>query len=632
MVSAELLVRAALWDGLQPEPILTVSEWAQLHRRLSSKASAEPGAWRNARTPYLVEIMDCLSARSPVTKVVFMKGAQVGGTEAGNNWLGYVIDYSPGPIMMVQPTVETMRRASRQRIEPMIEETPRLKAKIAPRRSRDSENTAFAKAFPGGVLLMTGANSSVGLRSMPARFLFMDEVDGFPGDVDGEGDPVALAERRTATFARRKVFLVSTPTVAGQSRIEREFDKSDQRYFHVPCPECGHAQKLIWGQLKYELDGDGEVAWIHYVCAKCGVLIPETAKGDMLSNGRWVATKPGRKTRGYHLSALYSAPGWYSWAQAAKDFEEAKKDPSKLKTWVNTVLGEVWQERGDAPDWEGLRDRSEPYTIGTVPKGAVLLTAGVDVQTDRLEVLVLGWGPGHESWVIEHRVIPGDPAGPEVWAEMDALCLEQWPREDGSRLSLRALAIDSAFSTQDVYSWVRRKDPKQVLAIRGESRLRMVLGTPTAVDVHQSGKSVKYRAAKVWRVGADVCKAELYGWLRQARPIDPQEPLPPGFVHFPRGIGEEWFRQLTAEERRERTRKDGRKLYEWVKRRERNEALDCFVYGRAALYFLGAHRWKPERWQTEGELATVAPPAKDEQPQQRRPRRGDGFLNRRGPR
>ena len=230
--------------GLRPDSIMSVSDWADANRVLSQTASSEPGRFRTSRTPYLREIMDALSPTSKYEKVVFMKGAQIGGTEAGNNWIGYIIDQAPGPMLVVQPTVEMGKRWSKGRLAPLIEDTVCLRNKVKDPRSRDSGNTVQSKEFPGGQIVITGANSAVGLRSMPVRYLFCDEVDAYPPDADSEGDPLTLAIQRTATFARRKIFIVSTPTIQGLSRIEKEFNSTDQRYYFVPCPFCGEFQAL----------------------------------------------------------------------------------------------------------------------------------------------------------------------------------------------------------------------------------------------------------------------------------------------------------------------------------------------------------------------------------------------------
>src|SRR6185503_10383204 len=278
-------------------------------RFLSSTASSEPGRWRTSRTPYLREIMDCLSPSHLAKRVVVMAGAQIGKTECGNNWIGNVIHRAPGPMLMVQPTVEVAKRVSKQRLAPMIESTPALRERVAEPRSRDSGNTVQVKEFDGGVLIITGANSSAGLRSMPIRYLFMDEVDEYPGDIDGQGDPVVLAEKRTSTFARRKVLLTSTPTIKGLSRIEREFLDSDQRRYFVPCPHCGHMEQLTWRdpshhRIEWE-DGRPETA--HMVCGACAVRVEERCKPDLLAHGEWRTTAAGDgRTAGFHLSALYS--------------------------------------------------------------------------------------------------------------------------------------------------------------------------------------------------------------------------------------------------------------------------------------------------------------------------------------
>ena len=334
-----LEIERAWREGLRPDPRLTVSEWAERYRMLSTKESAEPGRWRNARTPYLREIMDCLSPASPVERVVLMKGAQVGGTELGLNWVGYAIHHAPGPMMIVWPTTEMAQRNSKHRIDPLIEESPVLKDIIAPPRSRDSGNTVLMKEFRGGVLVMTGANSAVGLRSMPVRYLFLDEVDAYPLDVDGEGDAIHLAEARTRTFARRKILLVSTPTISGASIIEREYEASDQRRYFVPCPHCGHRQWLRFERLRWER-GQPETA--AYLCEECETPIAEHHKSRMLELGEWMAQGIGTSA-GFHLSSLYSP--WRKWREIAASWEKAAMSESRsvatIKAFKNSELGEA---------------------------------------------------------------------------------------------------------------------------------------------------------------------------------------------------------------------------------------------------------------------------------------------------
>lgn len=582
-------------EGLRPDPILTVSEWSDKYRYLSQRASAEPGRWRTDRTPYLREVMDSLSAIDPAQTITLIKGAQLGGSEAGNNWLGYVVDYAPGPIMAVQPTVEMAKRNSKQRIDPLVAECPRLREKIKPARSRDAGNTILVKEFPGGVLVMTGANSAVGLRSLPARYLFLDEVDAYPGDVDGEGDPVSLAEARARTFARRKIFKVSTPTIDGRSRIQAAYDESDQRRYEVPCPHCGYYQEFFWKNVRWP-EGNPHAAV--YICADCNAEIQEHHKTKMLDQGRWVARNPERKNKkhiGFHLNSLYSPVGWFSWADAAELWEKAKKDPQKLRSFVNTVLGETWKEKGDAPEWRRLYDRREPYDFNTVPAGAVMITAGVDVQKDRLECELVAWGANKQSWSLDHRVFMGSTSEDTPWDKLFELLDETFPSEDGGRLLIRMMAIDSGYNTQEVYNQVRRCPQNRVIAVKGVDHQQTIIGSPKAVDVDARGKQIR-RGVRVWAVGSSILKSELYGWLRLEKPINDVEPCPAGFCHFPE-YDEEYFKSITAEQLMLRQTRNGGRKYEWEKTRERNEVLDCRVYARAAASLVGLDRFKPDQLQ-----------------------------------
>jgi phage terminase large subunit GpA-like protein len=609
--TAEEIYAAAAAAGARPDPLLTISDWADKYRTLSQRASAEPGPWRTERTPYLREIMDCLSPSSPIERVVFMKGAQIGGTEVGNNWIGYVIHQAPGPMMAVQPTVEMAKRNSKQRLDPLIEESEALRKLVSDPRSRDSGNTVLAKEFPGGVLVLTGANSAVGLRSMAARYLFLDEVDAYPGDVEGEGDPVNLAMARTRTFARRKVFLCSTPKISGLSRIEVAFEESDQRRYWMPCPLCGEFQVLTFTQLRWP---NGHPEKTVCVCDHCGREIQHHQKQQMLARGEWRAAAAGDgRTAGFHLSSLYSPVGWFSWADAAKAFEQAQKNPTLLQVFVNTVLGETWTQMGEAPDWQRLYDRRETYRVRTVPAKGLFLTAGVDVQRDRIEAQIVAWGRGRESWLVDYVVLDGDTARAEVWRQLTDLLGTTYRHEGGAELGLARLAIDSGWATQEVYHWARQQGPGRVLVVKGYESGSAPIGQPNAVEVTLQGKKIK-RGVKVWPVATGMLKSELYGWLKLERPTEESgQPCPPGYCHFPQ-IPEEFFRQLTAEQLVPKVVKGYRRL-EWVKVRERNEALDTRVYARAAAAQYGIDRFSERHWKAlEHQIQAAANAIRELQP------------------
>jgi phage terminase large subunit GpA-like protein len=569
--------RTALMDGLRPEQPLTVSEWADKHRRLSSKASAEPGPWRTSRTPYLREPMDCLSSTSAVQRVVMMFAAQTGKTEAGANWLGYVIDHAPGPMLMVQPTVDMAKRLSKQRLESLINDTPVLSEKIAPARSRDSGNTMFSKEFPGGMMILTGANSATGLRSTPCRYIFCDEIDAFPSDVDGEGDPVSLAEKRATTFARRKILLTSTPTVKDFSRIEAEYERSDQRRFYVPCPCCNVMQWLKWPQLKWE---NNESSTAAYECEVCHERFAEIHKAAMLRSGEWRATAPSNgKTAGFHLSGLYSPLGWLSWAEMVDDFLRAKTDAPMLKSFVNTRLAETWEEDfASKVSADGLLERCEHYEAAMVPDGGLALTVGVDVQDNRLAISVWAWGREEEGWLLDHQEIYGDPSRQELWKQLDEVVLREWPHAVGPAMRPDVVAIDSGgHFTAEVYQYARERGRQGVVAIKGQSqRGKPPIGKGSKVDVNYQGRTLK-RGAMVYLVGGDTVKTTLFGRLKHNE-------QGAGFLHFHMGTTGEYFEQLTAEKQVLRYNRGGFPTREWVKKPSaRNEALDCLVYAYAGL-------------------------------------------------
>ncbi len=612
-------IERAWREGLTPDPLLTVSEWADRHRVLSSKASSEPGRWRTARTPYLKAIMDCLSPTSPVERVVFMKGAQVGATETGSNWIGYVIHHAPGPMMAVWPTVEMAKRNSKQRIDPLIEESSVLSELIAPARSRDSGNTILAKEFRGGVLVMTGANSAVGLRSMPVRYLFLDEVDGYPLDVEGEGDAISLAEARTRTFARRKIFIVSTPTIAGASAVEREYEASDQRRYFVPCPHCSHRQWLRFEQLRWDKGAPETAA---YVCESCETPIAEHHKTWMLEHGEWRATVEGTgKTAGFHLSSLYSPLGWRAWREIAAAWEAAVSketgSSAAIKTFKNTELGETWVEEGEAPDWQRLLERREDYAIGSIPAGGLLLVGGADVQKDRIEASIWAFGRGKECWLIEHRVLMGDTARDAVWKRLAALIGETWTHASGTAMPLARFALDTGFATQEAYGFVRACRDSRVMAVKGVARGAALIGTPTAVDVSQGGRKLR-RGLKVFAVAVGIAKLEFYNNLRKTALVDEDGvgiAYPAGFVHLPR-IDAEFIQQLCAEQLITRRNRNGFPVREWQKMRERNEALDCYVYARAAAAAAGLDRFEERHWrELERQLGVARPPDDPPPPQ-----------------
>ena len=611
LLDADVLVGDLWRQYLAPPPRLSVTDWAERHRILSGKDSAEPGPYRAARTPYAREPMDCLSQHSSVEEVILQWGAQTSKTTIGSNWLGYLADTNPGPVMIVQPTIDMAKRYSRQRLVPMIEESPRLRERVKDNRSRDEANTTLLKEFPGGFLAVAGANSAAGLRSMPVRDLFLDEIDGYPLDVDGEGDPIALAEARQSTFSRRKRLKTSTPTTKGFSRIETAYLASDRSRYHVPCPHCGTRQALEWGAdkphgIKWHRHPDTGAAMpetVRYVCAHCGSEIREHHKPAMLAAGAWVAERPGAaggRVRGFHLSSLYSPLGWLGWAELVIEWERANAaartgDITLLRAFVNTRLAETFEEQGDRADEHALRKRAEDIPLRTVTWGHYVMTLGADVQGDRIEGYLWAWGRGMERQLVDRAVWYGDPAIPEGEPGSPWTALTEYRRTpvlhaSGKTVPLLAAMIDSGgHHTQAVYDYARRHQHAHVYPCKGSSvGGRAILGKPTPQDVTWRGAKQKH-GVKLWPIGTDTAKAEIYGRLRLAEPG-------PGYVHLSRHLPPEVYEQLTSERLVTRYVK-GRPRLEWVKPAgRRNEALDCAVYALAAALFAGIDRWKEGDW------------------------------------
>ena len=559
-------------DGLRPPPRMGLAEWSDKYRILTSESSSEPGPWRTSRTPYLREIMDLLSPSNPCEKVVFMKGSQVGGTEVGINWLLFIMAHTPGPTLSVQPTIEVSKRYSKQRLTPAIVNCEILEGIVHENKSRDSSNTMLQKDFPGGTLILGGANSAPGLRSMPIKHLFADEVDAYPPDVGGEGDPLSLAEKRLSTFSQKKELVVSTPTIKDMSRIEKEFLGSDQRYYFVPCPLCSHFQIIKWKQIKFDgVDLVDSPKTARLICEDCAREIQEHHKTEMLENGEWRKQNPRSETPGFHLSALYSPLGWYSWPDAVKEHLDAIGDPLKRKVWVNTMLGELWDDASATIDHHWLLRRREKYEH-EVPQGVLVLTAGVDTQDDRLEISVYGWGFQFQSWLISDKTFLGNTSKLDVWADLDKYLNTEFEHASGQKMMIACTCIDAmGHRTDEVYDFVRPRFDRRVFAIQGRPG-------PGHALVYQTAKSKKHKIYLL-KVGVDAGKGTLYQRLGIKDPG-------PGYMHFPENTTPDFFKQLTAEKRILKNNAGIPKLQWILPGGKRNEALDKAIYAMAAMDIL----------------------------------------------
>ena len=581
---------AARWT---PPPLLTISQWSDEFRHLSRESSSEPGRWTTARAEYQRGILDAIS--DPVTHtIVVMSSSQVGKSELLLNTIGFHISQDPAPILFLQPTLEMAQTFAKDRISPMLRDTPALVGLVSESRAKDSTSTILHRQFPGGHLTLAGANSPASLASRPIRVLLCDEVDRYPPSAGAEGDPVTLARARTKTFWNRKVVMTSTPTVKGVSRIEQAYEESDQRIFMVACPHCDADQRLMWAQVRWNAS-DADSAALY--CVECGAAWTDAQRWAAIRHGKWAPRRPFGGVAGFHLSELYSP--WARVADVAKAFLEAKASRSaeRIRAFVNTSLGESWEADAEKVDDLGIMARAESWE--GEPEGVLLRTAGVDVQDDRLEVELVGWGDGEESWSLDYHVIFGDPSGVTLWNDLDRYLLDHAPA---------AVCIDSGgHHTQAVYTYCRGRLRRRIYAIKG------MAGSGRPAWPKRSSKALAGKAT-LFIVGVDAAKDEIFARFKLSTPG-------PGYCHFPER-DERYFAGLASETVVTRYSK-GFPVREYRRRTgARNEPLDCRVYAYCALQSLNV-KW-PRLVAAAAEKKAAAEAAEEASPVSARPlmRRG----------
>lgn len=534
---------------------------------LSREDSNEAGKYHNDRAPYQREVLDTIWKQARTTLVW---ASQLGKTLILKIILGYYMHQEPSPILYVMPTLPLARTFSKRRISPMLRDVPVLRGKVKEARAKDSTNNALEKTFPGGVLTIVGAKSAASLSSNPIRIVLGDERDKWDISAGDAGDPFALAVQRTQNFDNRRIVDLGTPGIKDISPLEDSFENSDQRYYHIPCPSCGEFQKLEFGQLKWMKDGEGKVKDCWYECRGCKYKIVEQDKPQLLKHGQWIATFPDREHAGFHLNALYSP--WLTWKDFAQNWSDAKhsNNPEILKQVINEKLAEWWDDKESAaPPSHELAKRIESYTA--VPQRAVVLVGGVDVQENRLELLVTGWGEGEEKWHVDHQIIPGKSTQDSTWAALDRALSKTYTHESGVELSIVMVCVDSSAFTDHVYRYCKARQTRNVYAIKGIAGPEPIVSKP---KIQGKQKILLYRP------GVDTIKAILYQQLQIPKPEHgaPQ----PGYIHFNKQCDEEYFKQLTAEKL-----KLVKGRHKWVQFRA-NEILDLWNYNYAAFKLLNA--------------------------------------------
>jgi len=574
-MSAIVELERRAFSAFKPPKKLTLSEWADEYAYLSAESSAEGGRWHTL--PYQKGIMDAITDPN-IEQVTVMKSARVGYSKILNHIIAYHIHQDPCGIMVVQPTIEDASGYSKEEIAPMIRDTKVLTNLVSDAKTRDSNNTILQKQFPGGVLSLVGANSARGFRRVSRRIVLFDETDGYPASAGTEGDQIKLGIARTQYFWNRKIVAGSTPTIKDFSRIERLFEQSDQRRYYVPCPDCGHMQYLRWPNMRWEgVDTEN----VSYACEECGVLIPHNKKRWMVERGEWRATQPGNGRHvGFHIWAAYSYSPNAEWSNLAEEFELSKHDPEQLKTWINTTLGETWEdEYASKVGADALMERAAEakYEVTVPPAEALVLCMGCDVQDDRLSMSVFGFGRNEEMFLVDRKVIYGSPARADLWKQMDEVLMGKYVSQDGFELKIESAAIDTGgHYTQETYQYVRERSQLGLIGIKGIGQKgKPPLGKPTTQDITFSGKALR-RGVKLFPVGVDVIKTTLHNKLKNAEKGE-------GYIHFYPTITHDYFEELTAE-RQVLRYKHGYQERVWMKKSNaRNEALDEMVYSWAAF-------------------------------------------------
>ncbi|CAI10248.1 terminase (bacteriophage), large subunit [Aromatoleum aromaticum EbN1] len=584
--------------AIAPRKPMTVSEWADTKRWLSSKSSPKPGRWRTSTNPPLREPMDCMSVRSAVQDMALMFPIQFGKSEVETNTLGYIMDQAPGPVMVCLPGEVSMNKWVNQKLNPLIEETPAVREALTSTNSRNAANQKEFKDFAGGQLYVEHAGSAPRLKQTTVRYLLVDELTEFATALKTGDDPLKMLEGRTSAFPDRgKRMYVSTPGVRGLCRISELWEKSDQRRYHVPCPHCGHEQPLEWDGLKWQRDAAGNVTQAWYVCRDCGTMIDEHHKTVMIAAGRWVPAHPERTPRGYHVNCLYYQIGMGPrWADLAADWLDAQGDPAKLKTFVNDRLAEPWEDKSlKAVKSNILQERAEPYPLRVAPHGVIWITAGTDTQDDRLECQIIGWGRGLTCWVIDYVVLWGDPQQEDVWVQLTDLLNRPIEHACGAMLPVSATAIDGrGHRTQAVKDFVRKALIRRPMAIYGAKATNALpLGRPKTEDVDHKGKTdAADDSLRTWQVGTIAIKHTFFRRLAS----DAEQPdKAKRWVRFPDVLERSYFAGLVSE------------TFDPVKGRyrkksgARNEPLDTWVYAYAATHHpeLRLHRYARADWDTD---------------------------------
>ncbi|MAA99707.1 MAG: terminase [Stappia sp.] len=603
--NAEHVALQAFIEVMTPPPPVDYLAWAGDNIVFSARESSFPGPYNRELFPYFDEILTALSPEDPCRTVTLQGSAQIGKTVVANIFTLGSIAMDPGDFLVVHPTEPNAKRWSKMKLSPMLKNTASLRH-LFPMSSRDgSDSVLYKERRDGrGAIQISGANSPASLSQVSMRRQFQDDLSKW--EMNAAGDPEGQADSRSNGFEFAKILKLSTPLIMPGCRITRSYEAGSQEKPHVPCPHCGHMQVLTWSNMLEYLDEDAPEN-AHFVCEDpdCGGIIEEHHRKAMLARLEWRADNP--KARRHHRSfwiwAAYSV--LTTWERIARAWLAAKGEPAAEQVFFNDQAGEAYVTEGDAPDWEGLRDRAEAtgHAPGVIPAGALVTTLGIDCQDDRVEAQLVGWGRNRQRFVIQYFVIPGHIREDATRARLDALLKQTWPNAFGQRLPVDMVAIDGNAYTPEVWEWVRRHPASRVIMVRGaRSETSPLLQRVKKETDEKTGKLKRY-SRRFYNFNGAVLKMALYANLRK------EDPLEAGYVGLPRGLEDEYFRQLTAERRVEKVQKSGFKVYVWEKDKgQANEGLDTMNQAEAAAMRFGVRSLTDAMWDKLEAEREVAPP------------------------
>jgi len=604
LCNAAALMLAAAAAVIQPPEAVDYERWAVSN--VVYRGGPLPGPYNPAAFPFYSEILAALGPEDPCRVVTFKKSAQVGGTELANVFTLGTQSMDPCDFMYIHPTEENASRWSKLKLSPMLKSTAAVAA-LFPDKSRDGgDSISLKQRIDGrGSILISGANSPASLSMVSIGRQVQDDLAKW--EVNTMGDPETMADSRSRAFTFAKIFKISTPLVNPGCKISRNFDQGSQEYYHVPCPHCDHLQVLEWANMLANLDEDHPER-AHFTCAECGGVIEEHHRAAMVrpegagGKARWIARNPAAAR--YHRSFwLWSAYGpLQRWEEIAREWLRAKGDPKAEQVFLNDSAGLAYDAKGEAPPWEELRDRAENSGIerGRIVQWALVVTLGIDCQADRVEWQVIAWGRDYRRHVVDSGIVTGHIREPNTQAVLDKLMTMSWRHDSGRMIGIDRAAIDGNAWTEDVWSWARRHPASKLIMVRGVGHETAPRLMKVRKERNRKGELLKY-AGRFHNMGASVIKMALY------RNLTKSDPLSYGYVSFPRGLGDEYFRQLTSESRKAVKRRDGFTVWQWVKDpNQANEMLDTMVQAEAAAEHLGVFVMGDKRWSAlEAERASA---------------------------